>query len=600
MSRFPSLRSIWTTARSGILFATIVAFCCFALPAFSQKYDDKALDNYAGYDDEPSRGGSPMDAQGNQRVATITNLASGISRPDNYSSINSVQALIYADTAVVLHFNFGKIDYEGLSAFVDEVVDKGAGSVRSDDKYRVQLREYQKTELKSSFKTFLSTLQNGIVKNFFKNNIDEVYFIEYVSSDNNVLGARIMAIPTDGLSDADVKSTIDALEERFDPITIFVRYGFIIAVIEHDSEVPLDTSEIEALYESKLLQSQNRAYGAYSAPSGNNNNGYGATNGFGNSLSPSSGTSMNGGANNMSQELRKLENQISEAKEKNKSESRRNVLPRIRNRFAKPASESDAAKFMRGLKFSDGAAIAIVFRNREGMSSLLSEAGSDQFASSPFAGLGLGKKSSSKDGFEPNEVLDSFKETLDEHDPDADASCITVSISLVGSPRIITFMGFANENEAKNCEKSVNLLLVAFKPMVLKYIQDALANTDSNSDKVDLSPLVNAIFDGLKPRVSGSDVAVVLDLEPIKTHAAAFMPLLGGVETKSQQEMESETIDWSLGKNNDAKASEDSDDLFDDEEETEKQDDSSESDDPFGDGSDEGDSSEEDEEDPFA
>ena len=161
-------------------------------------------------------------------------------------------------------------------------------------------------------------------------------------------------------------------------------------------------------------------------------------------------------------------------------------------------------------------------------------------------------------------------------------------------------MGFANENEAKNCEKSVNLLLVAFKPMVLKYIQDALANTDSNSDKVDLSPLVNAIFDGLKPRVSGSDVAVVLDLEPIKTHAAAFMPLLGGVETKSQQEMESETIDWSLGKNNDAKASEDSDDLLDDEEETEKQDDSSESDDPFGDGSDEGDSSEEDEEDPFA
>ena len=94
MSRFPSLRSIWTTARSGILFATIVALCCFALPAFSQKYDDKALDNYAGYDDEPSRGGSPMDAQGNQRVATITNLARGISRPDNYSSINSVQALI--------------------------------------------------------------------------------------------------------------------------------------------------------------------------------------------------------------------------------------------------------------------------------------------------------------------------------------------------------------------------------------------------------------------------------------------------------------------------------------------------------------------------
>ena len=134
---------------------------------------------------------------------------------------------------------------------------------------------------------------------------------------------------------------------------------------------------------------------------------------------------------------------------------------------------------------------------------------------------------------------------------------------------------------------------------VVGAIQDQIAKSSADGKNVDLSPVINTVFDGLKPRVSNADVAVVLDLEPIKANAALFMPLLGGVETKSQQEMESDTIDWSLGENagtDDENADVDEDDLFDDDADVDADDGEVE------DSADEQDSEEEEDEedDPFA
>ena len=96
-----------------------------------------------------------------------------------------------------------------------------------------------------------------------------------------------------------------------------------------------------------------------------------------------------------------------------------------------------------------------------------------------------------------------------------------------------------------------------------------------------------------------ADLAVVLNLEPIKTNAALFMPLLGGVETKSQQEMESDTIDWSLGDSGAGKGDSDTEideeSLFDDDSNVDDASDSS-----SGDENDEEEEEEDEEDDPFA
>ena len=596
MSRFLSLRSFGTTARSAVLcLMGVVLFCVSAPQSFSQTYDDKD-DKYAGADI-----GDPLDSaypgtMGTQQAATLSNVGSGINRPSGFSSVGAVQALLYADAVSVVHFDFGKIDYEGLSAFVDDLVDKGAGSVRSDDKYRVDLREYQKKQLKSSFKNFLSVLQNAVVKNMFQNHLDEMYHITYESNDNKVLGSSIIAFPTAGLSDADVKAAINSISETFEPYSIFVRYGFIIAVLKHDAAKPFDSSEIDARYQAKILQSQNKAYGSYSA-SGSNGAANGMNNGFGVSPNPLGGSAV--GANDRSSQsamLRDYQNEVQEAKERNRTESRRETLPRIRNRFAKPASEEESAPFMRGLSLADGAFLSMVAKDIGDLSSLSDVVkGSDQGVPSPFAGLGAGKPASKTS--DSDETIAAIKEAFDEQDAESNVKSMTISLSLVGSPRVVAFLGFDNEEDAKNGAKSLETVLKVVKPLVVGAVQEQIAKSNANAKNVNLSPIINAIFDGLAPRVSNADLAVVLDLEPIKTNAALFMPLLGGVETKSQQEMESDTIDWSLGEGGAGKtgadADIDEDNLFDDDSSVDDADDSTSGDET-------NEEEEEEEDDPFA
>ena len=608
MSRFLSLRSMRTNARSAVLCLLSVVLLCLSAPqSFSQTYDDKD-DKYAGADI-----GDPLDSgysgtPGTQQAAVLSNVGSGITRPSGFSSVGAVQALLYGDAVSVIHFNFGKIDYEGLSTFVDELVDKGAGSVRSDDKYRVDLREYQKKQLKSSFKNFLSVVQNAVVKNMFQNNLDEIYHINYASDDNKVLGSSIVAFPTAGLSEADVKAAINSISETFEPYSIFVRYGFIIAVIEHDAAKPFDSSEIDARFQAKILQSQNRAYGSYSA-SGRNGAAGGMNNGYGATPSPLGGSGMEASdRSSQSVMLRDYQNEIQEAKERNRTESRRETLPRIRNRFAKPATEEESAPFMRGLSLADGAAISMVAKDVGELTSLLnnmfqnnldeSVKGSVQGSPSPFAGLGAGKtaeKSSDSD-----ETIAAIREAFDEQSAESDVKSLALALSLVGSPRVVAFLGFDDEEAAKKGAKSLETALKVVRPIVAAAIQDQIAQSNVDAKSVDLSPVINAVFDELAPRVSNADLAVVLNLEPIKTNAALFMPLLGGVETKSQQEMESDTIDWSLGDSDagkvDSDAEIDEESLFDDDSDVDNASDSSSGDE----NDEEEEEEEEEEEDPFA
>lgn len=564
MSRYLSLRSFETTARSAVTcILSVVLLCMLASQSFSQTYD-KSMEDGMGY----------PGAQGNQQGSSLSNIGSGITRPASFSSVGAVRALLYGDAVSVVHVNYGKIDYEGLTAFFDEVVDKGAGSVRSDDKYRVDLREYQKTRLKSSFKSFLGVVQNAIVKKLFQNHIDEVYFISYGSDKDDVLGATIAAIPTAGLSEAEVKAAIDSISDSFQPYSIFVRYGFIVAVVKHDAAKPLDTSEIDARFQAKILQSQNKSYGSYSASGAGASNGYNAGSGSGMS-SPGSSSMGATGRNSQDGLLRDYQTEIQEATEKNRAESRRSTLPRIRNRFAKPASEEESAPFMQGLQLGDGVALSVVVKDMGELSSLLELTNdSDQNVASPFAGLGVSKPTKTQSDSEG--TFSSIREAFDEQDADGNVKSMTIALSLVGTPRLIAFLGFENENEAQNGAKSIEAALKLVKPIVVAAIQEQITKSSAGGQAVDLSPMLNAVFDELKPRVSNADLALVLNFEPIKSNAPLFMPLLGGVETKSAKEMESETIDWNLGKGEENSASSDDvdeSDLFDDESDSENVDD---------------------------
>lgn len=523
-----------------------------------------------GYE-EGGYGGFPGMSGGQQNTNALSNIASGVSRPDSFSSVGAVKALLYADTVSVVHFNLNRIDYEGLSSYLDELVDKGAGSIQSDDKYRVELREYQKKQLKSSFKRLLSTIQNATVKLLFKNKIDEYYVISYANSDSQIMGATIVAIPTEGLKDAEIKSALDSFAKEEKPITIFERYGFIIGVIKHDAEKPLDVSAIDARYKSKLAQSQVSAYGSYSSqPNGNRN---------------ASGSGSFGGSNsNAAQTLKDYAKEISDAQDRNRAESRREVLPRVRNRFENPATEKESEAYARGLALADGAAIAYVATKPENLLSAFNS-DSDDSASSPFAGLGLkSAPKNSDDSFDDNDVVGSLKDTVQKGIPSSDLSYVSIAISLVGSPRLVAFLGYKNEGDATNNAKAIDAVLKASKLIAQSGVQKAIQESGLDASKINLNPIVNAVFDGLAPKVSGSDVALVLDLEPIKANAAVLVPLLGGVETKSSQEMESDTIDWSLGDKEKTdksdRSDDDSDDLFDDEKQ-DKNDNSEDEDDPF-------------------
>lgn len=575
MSFFSSLRPSRAIARSGILLSTLLALGSLVVPASAQMGGFMT----SGYDAD-----SPYGSGAQQAQKGLLNIPSGIQRPGNYSSNNAVKALLYQDASSVLHVCLNKIDYESLSSFVNEIVDKGAGSVRSDDKYRVQLREFQKTDLQNSFQSLLSSLQSTITQSTFKKNIDEFYCVKYVSSDPKKMGCVILAIPTAGLSDAQVCGVMDFLGEQNYVLTIFKRYGFVIAVVSHDSAIPLDLDEIDAKYQERMEKSVEAEYGSYSAGS--------------------SSDSSNSQKNSFTAISEDYLNEVKAAQESNKTASRKEVLPRVRNRFSSPATEDEAKALSEGLQLGEGCAVTICVKNLDSIKDLLaSSASSEASTDLPFAGLG-----SASDDSSASSPLDlgslskmlSLKDDSSAALPKCDA--ITVAISLVGSPKLALIQSFEQEDSAKSFSTAVDAALTLAKPMLLKTINEAVASVET-TEPVDFTALVDDIFKDLKPQTSGNKVAVVLNLEPLKNNASLFMPLMGAVETKSEIEAESDEIDWSLGEENapapaDPAPAADSTQNVDDSSSTDSS--SEDLDSLFDDSEDDADAQEEEEEDPFA
>lgn len=521
MSFISSLRPSRAIARSGILLSTLLALGSLVVPAFAQMGGSMT----SGYDAD-----SPYGSGAQQAQKGLVNIPSGIQRPGNYSSNNAIKALLYQDASAVLHVCLNKIDYESLSSFVNEIVDKGAGSVRSDDKYRVQLREFQKTDLQNSFQSLLSSLQSTITQSTFKKNIDEFYCVKYVSSDPKKMGCVVLAIPTAGLSDDQVCDVMDFLGEKNYVLTIFTRYGFVIAVVAHDSAIPLDLDEIDAKYQERMEKSVEAEYGSYVAGSSSD---YRASD---------SSSSQKNSLTALSQDYL---NEIKEAQESNKTASRKEVLPRVRNRFNSPATEDEAKTLSEGLQLGEGCAVTICVKNLDSIKDLL--VSSEATADLPFAGLGSASDDSSATSTLDLESLSEMLSVKGDSSaalPKCDA--VTVAVSLVGSPKVALIQSFDQEESAKAFSTAADAALTLAKPMLLKTINEAVASA-ATSEPVDFSALVDEIFKNLKPQTSGNKVAVVLNLEPLKTNASIFMPLMGAVETKSEKEAESDEIDWSLG-----------------------------------------------------
>ncbi len=603
MPRFSSLRSLWTVARSGILLSIFVCVVSSNGAAFAQMDSDKTATMELGDPVDPMYSGSPG-AQ--QQTATITNVGSGLKRSEN--SLAKIQALLYSDTTFVVRIDLNKIDYESVAAFVDEVVDKAGGTVQSNDEYLVSLRESQKANAKSSFKTLLSTLQNIFVQKAFNNKFDEVYLIAYQNDSGD--SCQILATPIDGLSAEEQNAAIDAIESIWSPITIFKRYGFVVATYSHDKAVQPDIDEITSRYEAKAREEQKTpAYGSYSA-SGSNNNSYDSYGDRGGSMSANpmmGGVTMGGtmggaqSASNMSSLLADYQAEVEKAVKNARADSRKAVLPFIRKRFEKPASAEDGKKVFDCLRQGDGAAVTVAMTNLEELAKLANSglnSDDDDDVASPFAGLGA----ADDDGEEDPNIASITEEAKKNMDAVNLAKAYTLSLSLVGSPKLVIVGHFNSADDAKTLGDALQASYVVIKPLAKKFLDEQLAEAEVPEDQlVDFTPLLDDLFNGAKPQVSGSKVGIVVDLDAIKKNASLFLPLLGGKEAKSEQELESESIDWGAadGDSDDADSADaaDDDDPFNDgdadEDEDaapEKEDGGSDDDDPFG----------SDEDDPFA
>ncbi len=609
MPRFSSLRS-------GLLLTLFLAVFGYGTFAFAQTMGS-AMDAKSG---DPGANGAQQ--------GSIVNVGSGIDRKG--SSLGAVQALLYGDANAVIRFNVAKIDYESLAKFVDEFVDKAGGSVRSDDKYLSQLRDYQKSSAKSSFKELLSVLQRTIVQEWFNKKIDDAYIVQYGSDNGD--GCVVFAIPTDGLSDADQKTATDAIHGLFSPITIFNRYGFIVAVIRHDAAVPVDLEAIQSAYLAKMRNERSSsAYGSYGAAQGANNGAFGSngsefgamrSDSFGGSGSLGSNSSGSnslgsgsfgiGDSQNVAVQNPKYPNvlglspklyaeyvqEATEAEEKAQASARRSTLPYVRRRFEKPATAEESATLFDALRQVDGAVVGLACVDPNLLKSTIEKqtTSNDSFDGSfsgdsiaqPFSALG------SEDSQENSVATEVFSSVFNAKG-ETSWKTASLALSLVGSPKLTLVATFADEESAKTEATALQGAFALAKPAVKKALDDAASDAE---EKVDFSPLVNSLFEGMKPQVRGAKVAVVLDSAIIQEHAGLFLALLGGTETKSELEQESEEIDWSLGekekavdattKEADAQADneEEDEDPFAEESETKPAEDDAKSDpnedDPFG------------------
>ena len=582
MPRLSSLRPLRSRVSGLVLSACLLGS---GVVSFAQSSSDYPSTTPPGYPSSTPPGGYGPGANG-QDANALQNVPSGIKRSD-VSSVVPLQALLYSDVDAVFRFNFAKIDYVGLNDFFGEIVDKGVGSLQSSDSYRVKLRDYQKNELKASFRAMLSALQNFATKDFFANKIDEVYVVEYnIDADDYT---RVVAISTDGLSDADQKLALEKLESLLKPISLFNRHGFIVAVLDHQNAVKPNLQAIQASFLAQA-QAQLAQNGASSAAS----------------YAGSGSSSYVPNALTLPESLyRDYAAAVEEAQTNAKMESRKKVLPYVRRRFEQPADAG--SPFFDALKQTDGAALAISI-NADGLQTLTkadAKTKNTPDAATLLSGSFAGSKADADEekafnltNLASNPALENFKTA-------------TVAASLVGSPKLALIVAFDSPETAKQSADAATAALTLSKPLVA---QQVLAATKGNAD-ADLSPIVDALFDGLKPQTAGSKVAFVLDFDVLKQNATALLPLFGGVETKSAQEMESDGIDWDLDEADEeasadeadeatkAKASADEDDPFAEEaDKATKAKASADEDDPFAEEADEATDEEApaDEDDPFA
>ena len=514
MSRL-SLRVLWTAARSGLLLSLLIC-------AGSSTSSLLAQQDYAAMDAArmAAMSGGPM--TGAQQAGTLTNRASGIKRTEN--SLGRLQALLYSDASVALRINLNKIDYEGLADFVDEVVDKAGGAVRSSDQYRVDLREYQKANAKSSFRDLLLTIQNTLVNKAFGRKIDELYYIFYC--DGSEPGCGILALPVDGLSAEDQNRVVDTFSST--SIAVFKRFGFIIAVTRHDNAVEADLDSIEAKYRAKTLEAQKTAsaYGSYSASSASGSSNYGAYGG-------SSSSPMTGGMNTaglgatntdaaasltgISSELvTDYLKEIETAEKEARTASRQAVLPFIRTRFSTPASAEDAKNLAEALRQTDGAAFTFTFKSIDELQKFYgktADGNDDDEIAQPFAGLGT--DTTTVDAEDPLALVAS---SLKEQDSFNTVKNFTFAVSLVGSPKFVFFATFANNEDSKLFADVFTGALTMAQPIVKDTLDKQLAEVSDES--VDYAPFVRDVFKSLKPQSQNNKVAVVVDLDLLKQNAS--------------------------------------------------------------------------------
>lgn len=526
-----SLRSLWTVARSGLLFSLFLCAGSFSSSLFAQM-------DYAAMDAEKMAG--PM--TGAQQGAGLYNRGSGIKRSEN--SLGRIQALLYADAVCVAHVNFNKVDYEGIAAFVDEVVDVAGGAVQSNDQYQVDLREYQKSQAKSSFKKLASTVQNIIVQNAFSNKIDEFYFISYKNGKDP--GCDIYALPLDGLSVSDQNKAIDAVTDKFKPIAVFTRFGFIVAVVDHESATKVDMEAINAKYMAKLEDSQKAVYGSYTASGSANNNMYGMRSGMAGSADMMGASRQDGNA--QSALMVEYQKEIAAAEKDARVTSRQKALPFVRKRFSKPATAEESKTLADALRVGDGNVLTVAVNNLNNLESLVNKGnkGADAEVAQPFAGLGSDNENADAQETLASNVMDELKNV----DSSKSAKSLTVALSLMGSPKLVAFFSFNTPDDAKNFSDAYVGSLALIQPMVKLELDKQMVKVDPDTP-VDFTPFLNDLFTAVRPTSKDANVAIVLDLDVVKNNASVFLPLLGGKEAKTQQELESESIDWSAADDKD-------------------------------------------------
>ena len=608
MPRLSSMRSLGALTYPGLLLFLVLVLVSASSPVIAQPGD-------GAYGDS------------GRQAATLVNVASTVKRPDGFSSLSGVQALLYDDAVTVVHVDFTKIDYVSLKSFIDEFIESAAGQAGSNDPYRVQLRKYQKDQLKDDFKSLLATIQNIVVQKLYDNNIDEAYVVRYESSDESSPGATIIAVPLEGFSDAQKNKVVDALAGFSNSMAVFTRFGFAISVIKHDLALPpVDTSTIRARYIAKTLEKKQLQQALNEA----NGASYGSNNGQQTSergpmvssslhrdsaASATNAAAVNAVANNMDQlnveidpEFRaEYKKEVEEELDSNRLKSRRVVLPSVRKRFGAPATADASLQLSKALRAANGAAVTIATVDLKSLiQSALETDASNSTQSDAFSGLG---KDAAKKAFSIAETAaknPAFKELVQaiaEQEVSDSVKSFTLAFSLVNTPQIVAFTGLSSADDAAKVSDSLQQFMGVIKPLARSFVESEIQESVGDAEGFDVSPLLDPIFESLKPKTADDKMTFVLDLGAVQQNAYVFSALLNGSDAQSGEDAGVEDIDWNTDGGDDSSVEDDRSSADEDDPYQQDEDDASiEKEAPPQDGDDEDGlfDDEEDEDDPFA